>query len=102
MHRIVSYKVALLLRILYSLYVWMINGKLAREMRVITTNRICKACIVELCDRKLEADDRTRHWWVRYDLRHKLAQQVPCSDQLSEQGDFQNPIPTRVSVLQRT
>jgi len=23
---------------------------------VVTTNRICKACIVELCDRKLEAD----------------------------------------------
>jgi len=24
--------------------------------RVITTNRICKACTVELCDKKLEAD----------------------------------------------
>ena len=23
---------------------------------VVITNRICKACIVELCDRKLEAD----------------------------------------------
>ena len=25
-------------------------------MGVVTTNRICKACTLELCDRKLEAD----------------------------------------------
>ena len=32
--------------------VWEINT----ENGVITTNKICKACTVELCDRKLEAD----------------------------------------------
>jgi len=58
--------------------------EISTENGVITTSRVYKSCFVVVCERIMCKHVCYRNWWIRYNPRHDMAQQISYDDQLSE------------------